>query len=65
MKKLLMAVVAATIAASAVASSVGAWPMTYHCRNNGGNEPQGQCNGQGLDEYVTNPGGNQPPGQQP
>jgi hypothetical protein len=37
--------------------------ITAHCKNGGGNEPQGNCNGNGLKTVNENPAGSAPPGQ--
>ena len=37
--------------------------ITQHCKNPGGQEPQGSCNGQALKKVNENPAGKEPPGQ--
>jgi hypothetical protein len=56
-----VAILAAAIAPTFMNSASAA--ITPHCRNGGGNEPQGNCNGQGLKMQNENPAGTAPPGQ--
>jgi hypothetical protein len=37
--------------------------ITPVCKNPGGGEPQGKCNGKALEEENQNPAGKAPPGQ--
>jgi hypothetical protein len=54
-------VLSAAMLVSSLATPVEA-KITQHCRNGGGNEPQGQCNGNGLTVRNENPSGHAPPG---
>ena len=70
MKKLLIAAaIAAPLALSLGAVGpldsphVASAKITTRCENPGGQEPQGQCQGQALEETRVNPAGKAPPGQ--
>jgi len=70
MKKLLIAAaIAAPLALSlgTVAPLDGAHvasaKITQECRNGGGQEPKGNCNGKALDKVNVNPAGKAPRGQ--
>jgi hypothetical protein len=55
-------VLSAPLLVSSIATPAEA-KITRECRNGGGNEPQGQCNGNGLTVRNVNPTGKAPPGQ--
>jgi hypothetical protein len=63
-----LAAMAVTLSVAMLVSSVAApvaAKITPHCRNPGGNEPQGECNGNALTVRNENPAGHAPPGQNP
>ncbi|MEV6103244.1 hypothetical protein AB0M28_00840 [Streptomyces sp. NPDC051940] len=70
MANITMKRVGAAAAATAAALALGVGGATSAvakiepvCHNNGGQEPQGNCNGGGLSTTNENPAGHAPPGQ--
>jgi hypothetical protein len=63
-----LAAMAVTLSVAMLVSSVAApaaAKITPVCKNPGGQEPQGNCQGQALTEENQNPAGKAPPGQNP
>jgi len=50
---------------SAVFVNEASAAITQHCKNPGGQEPNGNCQGQALTKENQNPAGHAPPGQNP
>ena len=62
-KRITLLVAALMMALTMSFSGVAFAKITTVCENPGGQEPQGQCKGQALEEEARNPAGKAPPGQ--